>query len=195
MRNVDRVDKFLRREFQFICLWRDALRLNIVDAKETPPNDDEIRSIVEIECHPKVREWLIEYAGWNLEKEFEAYERFFENLPKNRRAEILLARYDRSVIGFLGLWRLGRYMEHVATLGVSVHPDYWGRGVATRLIKSAIKLAGQKGFRRLEIETLAENKAMRRVAVKAGFRLERIRKDRIIKNGEYHDEASYYMLL
>ncbi len=171
------------------------MRLEIINAKETPPNDDEIRSIVEIECHPKVREWLIEYVGWNLETEFEAYKRFFENLPKNKRAEILLAKYKEQIVGFLGLWRLGRFMEHVASLGVSVHPDYWGRGIATRLIKSAIKLAREKEFRRLEIETLAENTAMRRAAVKAGFKLERIRKDRILKDGSYHDEASYFMLL
>jgi len=86
-------------------------------------------------------------------------------------------------------------MEHVATLGVSVHPDYWGRGVATRLMKSAIRLAKKKELRRLEIETLSENKAMRRVAEKAGFKLECIRKDRIMKEESYHSEASYFMLL
>jgi len=171
------------------------LRLKIVNAKETPPNDDDVRSIVEIECHPKVREWLIEYVGWNLEKEFEAYKRFFENLPKNRRAEILLAKYDGKVVGFLGLWKLGRYNEHVASLGVSVHPDFWGRGIGTRLMKSAIKTAGKKGLRRLEIETLSDNTAMRRVAEKTGFDLECIRKDRILKDGSYHDEATYFMLL
>lgn len=171
------------------------MRFETVNAKETTPSDDEVRSIVEIECHPKVREWLIEYVGWNLEKEFEAYSKFFENLPKNRRAEVLLSKYNGHVIGFLGLWRLGRYMEHVATLGVSVHPDYWGRGVATRLMKSAIRLAKKKELRRLEIETLSENKAMRRVAEKAGFKLECIRKDRIMKEESYHSEASYFMLL
>ena len=174
---------------------RDALKLKIVNAKETPPSDDEVRSIVEIESHPKVREWLIEYFGWNLEKEFEAYKRFFENLPKNRRSEILLAKYDGHVVGFLGLWKLGRYSEHVATLGVSIHPDYWGKGIATRLVRSAIKTARKKDLRRLEIETLSENTAMRRVAEKTGFQLECIRKDRISKDGLYHDEASYFMLL
>lgn len=160
-----------------------------------PPNDDEVRAIVQIESHPKVREWLIEYVGDDIQKEFEAYRRFFENLPKNRRAEILLAKYRGRVVGFLGLWRLGRFMEHVATLGVSVHPDYWGKGIATRLIDSAIRLSRERRLRRLEIETLAENTAMRRVAVKAGFKLERIRKDRILKDGSYHDEAAYFMLL
>jgi len=171
------------------------LRFEIVNAKEMPPNDDEVRAIVEIECHPEVREWLIEYVGWNLEKEVEAYKRFFKNLPHNRRAEILLAKHNGRVVGFLGLWRLGRYAEHVASLGVSVHPDYWGLGVATRLVRFAVKMAKREELRRLEIETMSENMAMRRVAEKSRFKLESIKKYRIQKDGVYHDEASYFMLL
>jgi len=171
------------------------LRLEIFNAKQTPLKDEDVRSIVEIECHPKVREWLIEYVDGNVEEELQAYKRFFRNLPKNTRAEILVVKCDGRVVGFLGLWRLGRYMEHVASLGVSVHPDYWGNGIATRLIKSAIELAKEKGFKRLEIETLSENTAMRHVAEKLGFKIESIRKNRIQKDGAYHDEASYFLLL
>jgi len=48
---------------------------------------------------------------------------------------------------------------------------------------------------RLEIETLSENTAMRHVAEKLGFKIESIRKNRIQKNGSYHDEAAYFLLL
>jgi RimJ/RimL family protein N-acetyltransferase len=171
------------------------LKYTVFNAKQTVLRANEIRTIVEIECHEKVREWLIEYVGGNVDKEYRTYKRFFRNLPKNKRAEILVARHNGNVVGFLGLWRLGRYMEHVGTLGVSVHPDYWGNGIATKLINSAIKLAKRKGFARLEIETLRENRAMRRVAEKSGFKLEGIRKKRLQKDGGYHDEASYFMLL
>lgn len=171
------------------------MKIEIVNAKETPPKSDEIRSIVEIEFHPKVREWLTVPTDRSMRLGLKAYRKFFKKLPKRRRPEILLAKHKGRVIGFLALWTLGRYMDHVASLGLSIHPDYWGKGVATRLIKSAIKLAREKGLRRLEIETLAENKPMRRVAVKTGFKLERIRKERVMKNGSYHDEASYFMLL
>lgn len=171
------------------------MKLKIVNAREMSLSDDDVRSIVEIESHPHVREWLIEYVGWNLEKEFEAYRRFLKNLPHNRRAEILLARYNGRVVGFLGLWRLGRYMEHVASIGVSVHPDFWGRGTATRLVRFAVEMAKRKGLKRLEIDTMSENMAMRHVAEKSEFKLESIRKNRIQKNGSYHDEASYFRLL
>jgi len=171
------------------------LGLEIFNAKQIPLKDEDIRFIVEIECHPKVREWLIEYVDGDVEKEFQAYKRFFTNLPENTRAEILVGKYDGCVVGFLGLWKLGRYMEHVASLGVSVHPNYWEMGIATQLIRSAIGLAKEKGFKRLEIETLSENTAMRHVAEKLGFKFESVRKNRIQKNGSYHDEVSYFLLL
>ena len=171
------------------------MEIDISNAKDTPLKDSDIRSIVEIECHPKVREWLIEYVDGNVEKEFQVYRRFFRNLQKHRRVEIIIAKYDGRLVGFLGLWRLGRYMQHVAGVGVSVHPQYWGNGIATQLIEFAIDTAKAKGIRRLEIETLAGNSAMRRVAEKAGFKLESIRKNRIQKDEAYHDEASYFLLL
>ncbi|MCS7120021.1 MAG: GNAT family protein [Nitrososphaerota archaeon] len=170
------------------------MKFEIFNAKEVRLTNEDIRDIVEIECHPKVREWLFEYVG-SIDKEFQAYKRFFRRLKKNKRAEILVAKSKDRVVGFLGLWRLGRFMEHVATIGVSVHPDYWGNGIATKLVESAIALAEKEGIVRLEIETLADNKAMRHVAEKLGFKLESIRKLRVQKEGKYHDEASYYMLL
>lgn len=86
-------------------------------------------------------------------------------------------------------------MKHVASLGVSVHPDYWGRGIATQLVKFTVRIAKKKGLKRLEIETIADNIAMRHAAEKSGFRFESIRKNRIQKDGSCHDEASYFRLL
>ncbi|MEM2875373.1 MAG: GNAT family protein [Candidatus Bathyarchaeia archaeon] len=169
--------------------------VEVFNVRQTPLKDEDIRSIVEIECHPEVRKWLTEYVDENVENEFKSYKKFFRNLPRNKEVEVLVAKFNGQVIGFLALWRLGRYMEHVASIGVSVHPDYWGKGVATCLAKSAIDLAREKGFKRLEIETLAENRGMREVAEKLGFRLEGIRKNRIQKDGVYHDEVLYSLLL
>ncbi len=171
------------------------MRLEIVDAKEQRPTADEIRDIVEIELHPKVKEWLTIYVDSNPRRAIHSYRRFFKRLPKSGKVDVLLAKRGGKVVGFLALWRLGRYMRHVASVGISVHPDYWGKGVATRLMKTAIVHAKKDGVSRLEIETLSKNAGMRCLAKKAGFKLERIRKKRIFKDGKYHDEATYYMLL
>lgn len=171
------------------------MKFQIVNAKENPPTVEEIRDIVDLESHPKVKEWLLTYVDSDPKNAMRTYRKFFKRLPRRKKVDILLAKRGNTVIGFLALWRLGRYMWHVASIGVSVHPDYWGKGATTRLVESAIDLARREGLRRLEIETLAENAAMRTVAVKIGFKLERLRKDRLFKDGEFHDEASYYMLL
>jgi RimJ/RimL family protein N-acetyltransferase len=171
------------------------LRLVIFNARQTPPTEDEIRTIVEIEYRPEVQKWLTEYTDPDPQKELQSYQKFFRKLPKNRRVEVLIAKSDGRLVGFLALWRLGRYMEHIASLGLSVHPDYWGAGIASKLIESAIETAKEKGFKRIEIETLAENTAMRRVAEKKGFELECVRKKRIRKDGAYHDESAYALSL
>jgi RimJ/RimL family protein N-acetyltransferase len=171
------------------------LKTDIINAKQTKLKVKDVKAIAEIECHEEVREWLIIRVETNVEREYLAYRRFFRNLPKNRRAEILVAKQNDRVAGFLGLWRLGGYMDHVAAIGVSVHPDFWGKGIATHLMKAAIKLAKKSGILRLEIETRSDNMAMRHVAEKAGFKLEKIRRKRVQKDGTYYDEASYYLLL
>ena len=157
--------------------------------------NEDIVSLVKIECHKKVQEWLYDYVNQSPKKELVDYQEFFRKLPKNRKSDILIAKCDGQVVGFLGLWRLGEYKEHVATIGVSVHPNYWGKNIATHLVESAIELAKEMKVERLEIETLSKNASIRRVAEKLGFNLEGIRKNRIKKGGLYHDEVIYSMLL
>jgi len=138
---------------------------------------------------------LYDYVNQSSKKELVDYQEFVRKLPKNREADILIAKCNGHVVGFLGLWRLREYKEHVATIGVSVHPNYWGKNIATHLVKSAIELAKEMKVERLEVETLSKNASMRRVAEKVGFKLEGIRKNRIKKGGLYHDEVIYSMLL
>jgi RimJ/RimL family protein N-acetyltransferase len=171
------------------------MTVEILNAKQIQLTDDDISSIVKIECHAKVQDWLYDSVNLGLMNELRDYHEFFKNLPKNWKADILIAKCDGRVVGFLGMWRLGAFMEHVATIGVSVHPNYWGMGIGTNLIESAINLAKEKGIERLEVETLSENAPLRSVAEKAGFELESIRKKRIMKGGVFHDEATYFMLL
>ena len=169
--------------------------LEIFNAKLKPLSNEDVQAIVDIEFHPKVKVWLYGFSISTFQKELRDYQEFFKKLPKNKKGDMFIARFNGKIVGFLGLWRLGVHMQHVASIGVSVHPDYWGQGIATQLIKSAIDFARLKGFRRLEIETLSENLSMRHITEQLGFNLESTRKERVHKDGIYHDEAVYYMLL
>lgn len=171
------------------------LNLEIFDAKKHPLNDQEILKIVEIECHPEVEKWLYEYEKQEFREELDGYREFFKDLPRNDKVDAIIAKSDGNIIGFLCLWRRGVYMEHVASIGISVHPCYWGKGVATQLVKFGIELSRAKGLERLEVETLSNNVGMKRVAEGLGFKLESVREKRIQKNGSYFDEVLYVMLL
>ncbi|MEM1606694.1 MAG: GNAT family protein [Candidatus Bathyarchaeia archaeon] len=171
------------------------MKPEIINAKTNPLRDDEVKDIVNIERHPLVKKWLIEYADEEFEKELEEYRKFFSNLQGDSRVDVLVAKINGRVAGFLALWRMDEGDGHVASIGISVHPDYWGKGVATNLIKESIKLAREKGIRKLVIETLEENSAMRHVAEKLGFKLEEMRKKKIFKDGMYHSEVVYSLQL
>ncbi len=169
------------------------MRFEIINAKQTPLRDEDVKSIVEIERHPMVKKWLIDYADEDFEKELEEYRKFFMDLQNNNLADVLIAKHEGRTIGFLALWRINEESGKAASIGISVHPNYWGKGVATSLVKESIKLAKGRGIRKLIIETLEENSAMKHVAEKAGFKLEGVR--RILKDGTYYSEDVYVLNL
>ncbi|MEM2703554.1 MAG: GNAT family N-acetyltransferase, partial [Candidatus Bathyarchaeia archaeon] len=104
------------------------MKLEIINAKLNPLKEEDIRAIVEIERHPAVRKWLVEYADEEFERELEEYRRFFSELKSNDRVEVLVAKISERVTGFLALWRMDDSAERTTSIGISVHPDYWGRG-------------------------------------------------------------------
>ncbi|MBS7654080.1 GNAT family N-acetyltransferase [Candidatus Bathyarchaeota archaeon] len=169
------------------------MRFEIINAKKTPLRDEDVKSIVEIERHPMVKKWLIDYADEDFEKELEEYRKFFMDLQNNGLVDVLIAKHEGRAIGFLALWRINEEAGEAASIGISVHPDYWGKGVATNLIKESIRLAKGKDIGKLIIETLEENSAMKHVAEKIGFKLEGVR--RILKDGTYHNEDVYVLNL
>ena len=61
------------------------MKLEIINAKKTPLGDEDVRSIVEIERHPMVKKWLIDYADENFEKELE--ELYKKQPPKEQQEQ------------------------------------------------------------------------------------------------------------
>ena len=123
----------------------------------------------------------MEYAFEDFDKELEDYRKFFREMRGNDEVEVLVAKPEDRVVGFLALWVVGGHDEQVRSIGVSVHPNHWRRGIATKLAKESIKLARALNVRKLVIETVEENVAMRRVTEKLGFELECVRKGKLFK--------------
>jgi len=162
--------------------------LEILDTKETCLTDDEIHMLAEIEEHPDVQKWASHAYGGSIEKMYAWFKKSLSDLPESGN-EFLVARVGGVVVGFAGIHRLGGNMSHVGEVGIMVHPEQQNRGIGTALLKACIRIARKRGFERLEADTLAQNKAMMRIAEKAGFKLEGIRRGRIKRNDSYSDEA------
>lgn len=192
---IDGLYKKVNTPLEICFLFVKENNLEIVDAKLKPLSDGEVRAIVEIERHPAVRRWLTDYRDEDYEVELEGYRKFFRDLRSNDKVDVLVAKVHGRVVGFLALWRIEDYDEHTRSIGISVHPDYWGRGIATTLVKEIIELARIMGVKKIIIETLVENSAMRRVAEKTGFKVEGIKRSKNLKEGKYHDEIIYSLKL
>lgn len=171
------------------------MSFQIVDTKKDPLDDKAVRVLAEIETHPKVREWDVDVHTKDPSEMYKLFKEFFERLPNDPNQLFLVGKLDGEVIGFLGIHRKSKRMTHVGVVGITVHPDYWRNGFGTRLLKAGIDLARDEGFTRLEADTLAKNKVMRKLAEKFEFKLEGLRKMRFNMNGRYEDEALFALLL
>ena len=181
-----------------VLTWRSELALlKIVNVEEVAVSDEDVRSVAEMMLHPKVLRWDSEYRslGSNIEELSKGLGEFLRQTSKDESQFCLLAKMDGKTVGFLGIHRFGGSKPHVGDVGIIVHPDYQRRGIGTRLLRAGIELASRKRFKRLEADTLGENKCMRKTAEKAGFQLEGIRRQAIEMRGELKDEALYAIML
>lgn len=96
-------------------------------------------------------EWSHGFAG----------KKFFTKAVKSRASYILLAEYEKKVIGYILIklervsWRAYNPMADVTNL--CVDPMYRGQGVGTKLFEHAKIIATKRGVRRLNVQTLAGN--------------------------------------
>ncbi len=169
--------------------------IQIINAKEKPLNEDEIRTIAEIELHPEIRRWDTDIHDENIEKMYQTFKKFFVKLPENEDQEVLIAKANGKVVGFLGQHRLNKRMTHIGDVGIMVHPNHQGKGIGAELLKNAIEVAKKMGLNRLEADTITDNIAMIKTAQKFGFQIEGIRKMRIQKDGKYKDQTLMALIL
>jgi RimJ/RimL family protein N-acetyltransferase len=81
----------------------------------------------------------------------------------------------------------GRF-RHRIEMGWGIHPDYQGRGIATKLMNDTLKLAKEKGFKRAEAEIVIKNICSWKLAKKCGFKIEGTKKKALLTDdGKYID--------
>jgi putative acetyltransferase len=152
--------------------------LEIVDARFHKFRDEDFWRLAEIESHPDVMRWNIETYASDKAEMYGSFKKAIERLQAEKEKDkiFLVGKLEGIVVGFVGVRVKNKNLERVGDVGLSVHPDYWGRGFGTSLLKAAVEKAKAEGFSKLELETLRSNKAMLRVAEKVGFNVKSVEK-------------------
>lgn len=122
-------------------------------------------------------------------------EEFFEQVERRRDHDIHWAILDESGrhIGFTSLHGIGS-PSRTATGGLFLgEREAWGRGYATDTVRLRTRFAfDQLGLHRIEGHTI--NPAMCRVYEKCGYQREGTARQKLWRDGRWHDAALYAIL-
>lgn len=101
----------------------------------------------------------------------------------------LVAEQNGRVVGSATLTQFQNpRMKHAGSLGLMVHPDFWGQGVASALLAALIDLADNwLNLRRVELEVFSDNPAAIHLYEKAGFEREGVKRMEAYGNGRWRD--------
>jgi GNAT superfamily N-acetyltransferase len=82
----------------------------------------------------------------------------------------LLALIGGKIVGAATLHQqLGGWKRHVGRVSVLVHPEFRGRGLATRLVSEIIEIARNAGLEKVEAEFIGEQEAAIKMFALLGF--------------------------
>jgi len=121
-------------------------------------------------------------------------ERWTSDLTNNM---VLLARSEERVVGHLQMFRFPfERRKGVAELFIYIHQEFQNAGLGTVMMRKAIDLAKERGFHRLGLTVVADNKRAIKLYEKVGFKREGIARETFYGDDHrYHDEVEMGLLL
>lgn len=110
-------------------------------------------------------------------------------VSRSSHQHYLVAEVDGRVVGGVNLWQNPRpRMMHSGSIGLNVHPDYWGRGIGTKLMEAILDLADNwLNLKRVELEVNTDNPAAIHLYEKLGFVHEGTKRMHIYGDGRWAD--------
>jgi RimJ/RimL family protein N-acetyltransferase len=100
-----------------------------------------------------------------------------------------------ELAGSAGLWGIDNH-NRSAHIGISLRPAYRGKGLGTDVVRALCGYGFRtRGLHRLQIETLTDNVAMIRTAIRAGFTREGTLRRSAWVDGGFLDDAVFGLLV
>ncbi|HVB10143.1 MAG TPA: GNAT family N-acetyltransferase [Bacillota bacterium] len=101
---------------------------------------------------------------------------------------VFVAEVDGRVVASAGLHVQRGKRRHVASLGISVHDAFQGRGIGRALMATLLDLADNfLALRRVELEVMADNPGAIHLYESLGFQVEGRKREDIVLQGRYVD--------
>lgn len=169
------------------------VKIHIIDGRKYVFTDKDFWTLAELETHHIVMKNDIDFHTDDATEMFGLFKKSLESLPRSQI--FLIAKLNKKIVGFVGIHCSKKHGEYLGEVGICVHPDHWGKGFGTALLKEGIENARKKRLTKLEAETLASNIPMLRIADKVGFQLVCVRKKWASMHKEYEDVAHLAMIL
>ncbi|KSU62720.1 acetyltransferase [[Bacillus] enclensis] len=112
--------------------------------------------------------------------------------PRTRFMFAVVSKEDDRLIGAVEL-KIGDFQN--GEIGYIIHPDYWGRGIATEAAKQVVNI-GFEHFRLHRIQATCDpnNIASSKVLEKIGMRKEGILRENLLIKSGWRDSAVYSVL-
>ena len=141
----------------------------------------------------KLKEFLLRMPK-NLMEIKKEIRRFIADFKKKKPfGEAFVVEVDGEFAGEISVHHLNiKHHEHKGEIGYSIHPDFQGRGLATKAVKLLTKYSFEKyKLKRISAIGRLKNKASARVLEKAGYKLEGILRKNKCVDGKYLDDFIY----
>lgn len=140
---------------------------------------------------------IFKYTGNNKFRKPLDVQKNFKQAYASKERISYVALDDSKCIGF-AFFNVPRFdrTRHRGELGWFVHPDYAGKGVATKLLGVTLQQLKAKGYKRAEAEIALGNTPSIKLAKKLGFKNEGRRKaGMLLDNGRYVDTYLFGKIL
>ncbi len=137
----------------------------------------------------KTKNWVYTGANKTTKARLEKMRQQFLKKPCETYSFVAIDKITGKIIGIshCSFSKKGR-LRHRVGFGWSMHPDYQGKGIATRMLNYGLDYVKKKGFKRAEAEMAIENKASWKLALKCGFKIEGTKKKALLTDdGRYVD--------